>query len=70
MDIAELRADLKQRQQAVVDELNQLMAQAQELEQRKQALVVEAHRLNGEGRLLDRLGGNGQEPKDDNPAKK
>jgi len=61
MDIKEAKADLKKRQEVVVEELNQVMSQQQALAQRRQGLVKEADMLNGEARMLNRL--NGDRPK-------
>ena len=57
MDIKQAKADLKKRQEAVVKELNQVIAQQQALANRRQQLTEEALRLNGETRLLKRLDG-------------
>ena len=57
MDIKEARADLKKRQEAVVKDLNEVMAQQQALAQRRQQLTEAALRLNGEARSLNRLDG-------------
>jgi len=67
MDIQKEKAELKERQEAVVKDLNEVMAQEQALAQRKQQLIEEALRLNGEARLLNRLDGdkpNGRPPAD------
>jgi len=63
MDIKEAQKDLKKRQEALVEELNQVMSQRQQLEARFKALIKEADMLNGEGRMLKRLDG-------DKPSKK
>lgn len=60
MEIKEAQADLKKRQEAVVEELNQVMSQQQQLAKRREELTQEALRLNGEKRLLNRLSDNGQ----------
>jgi len=57
MDIKEAQADFKKRQEALVEELNQVMAQQQQLAKRREELTQEALRLNGEARLLNRLNG-------------
>ena len=57
MDIAKEKQDLKERQEAVINGLNEVIAQEQALAQQKQSLIEEALRLNGEGRLLSRLDG-------------
>ena len=57
MDIQKEKAELKERQEAVVKGLNEVMAQEQAVAQRKQQLIEEALRLNGEARLLNRLDG-------------
>lgn len=62
MDIAKEKADLKERQEALVKELNEVIAQEQALAQRKQQLIEEALRLNGEARLLNRLDGDKPKP--------
>ena len=64
MDIKREQADLKTRQEAVVKELNEVIAQEQALAARKQQLVEEALRLNGETRLLNKLSKNGDKPKE------
>jgi len=56
-DIKEAQADLKKRQKAVVEEMNQNIAQRQGLEARFRELVKEADMLNGEARMLNRLNG-------------
>jgi hypothetical protein len=61
MDIQKERATLKERQEAVVKELNEVIVQEQALANRKQQLIEEALQLNGEARLLNRL--NGDKPK-------
>ena len=60
MEIKEAQADLKKRQEAVVEELNQVMSQQQQLAKRREELTQEALRLNGEKRILNRLSDNGQ----------
>jgi len=62
-DIKEAQADLKKRQKALVKDLNEVMAQQQQLAKRREELTQEALRLNGEARLLKRLDG-------DKPSKK
>jgi len=62
MDIAQEKQSLKERQEAVVKDMNENIAQRQALEARFRELVREADMLNGEARLLNRLGG-------DNPDK-
>jgi len=57
MEIKEAQADHKTRQEAVVEELNQVIAQQQQLAARRQQLTEEALRLNGESRLLNKLNG-------------
>jgi peptidoglycan hydrolase CwlO-like protein len=57
MDIQKEKASLKERQEAVVKGLNEVIAQEQALAQQKQQLIEEALRLNGEARLLNRLDG-------------
>lgn len=62
MDIKQAKADLKKRQQALVKEMNQNIAQRQQLEARFREMVKEADMLNGEARMLNRL--NGDKSKD------
>ena len=57
MDIKEAKADLKKRQEAAVKEMNETIAQRQQLEARFKELVKEADMLNGEARMLNRLNG-------------
>jgi len=57
MEIKEAQADLKTRQEALVKELNETIAQEQQIAARKQELTQEALRLNGEARMLNRLDG-------------
>ena len=57
MDIQKEKASLKERQEAVIRDLNEVIAQEQAIAQRKQQLIEEALRLNGEARLLTRLDG-------------
>jgi cell division protein FtsB len=59
MDIQKEKADLKERQGAVVETMNKNIAQRQQLEAEMQELVREAERLNGEARLLQRLSKDG-----------
>lgn len=63
MDIKELQADHKARTEALVKELNEVIAQQQSLAQRRQVLTEEALKLNGESRLLNRLTKDGDKPK-------
>ena len=58
MDIKTAKADHKTRQEAVVKEMNENIAQRQLLEARFKILVKEADMLNGEARMLKRLDGN------------
>ena len=57
MDIQKEKASLKERQDAVIRDLNEVISQEQAIAQRKQQLIEEALRLNGETRLLTRLDG-------------
>jgi len=59
MEIKEAQADFKKRQEAVVEEINQVATKQQELAARMKELIEEAHRLNGEARLLERLSKDG-----------
>lgn len=61
MEIKEAKADLKKRQEALVRELNEVIAQQQALANRRQQLTEEALKLNGEAQMLNRL--NGDKPK-------
>ena len=63
MDIKKEKADLKERQEVVVKEINEIIAQRQQLEARLKELIKETDRLNGEARLLNRL--DGDKPKED-----
>jgi uncharacterized coiled-coil protein SlyX len=62
MDIAQIKADLKVRQETLVKELNQVITEQQALAQRRAELTEEALRLNGEARMLNRL--NGDKPEE------
>ena len=57
MDIQKEKADLKERQERVVKEMNENIAHRQALETRFRELMKEADMLNGEGRMLNRLDG-------------
>ena len=63
VNIETARKELKERQDAVVKEINEVTAQVQALTQRRQALILEAERLNGENRMLNRLSDNGKSRK-------
>jgi len=62
MDIKAAKADLEERQEALVKEINEVIAQQQTLASRRQQLTEEALRLNGETRMLNRLNGDNQKP--------
>lgn len=62
MEIKEAEADLAKRQEALGEELNQVVAQQQQLAKRREELIQEALRLNGERRMLQRLSQNGDKP--------
>ena len=64
MDIAELRADHKQRAEAVAKRLNEVLEMERRLAAEKQQLINESLQLNGEARLLARLSDDGEKPKD------
>jgi len=68
MDIAKEKADLRARQQAVIDGINELATQEQQLAARKQELMREALQLNGEARLLERLSKNDDKENDGQPG--
>ena len=63
MEIKEAQVDLKQRQEAVVKEMNENIAQRQLSEARFKELVKEADMLNGEARMLNKLSDNGKKQK-------
>ncbi|MCJ7829390.1 MAG: hypothetical protein MUP81_06590 [Dehalococcoidia bacterium] len=63
MNIAQAKIDLKKRQEALAKELNQILAQEQALAQRKMGVIQEITMNNGEVRALNRLSGNGHQPK-------
>ena len=60
MDIAREKAELTDRQQKVLAELNQVISQINLLSKRKAEVITEIERLNGEGRMLNRLSDNGK----------
>jgi multidrug resistance efflux pump len=64
MNIAQAKADLKKRQEALAKEFNQILAQEQALAQRKAQLIQEITMNNGEVRGYKRLSGNGAKPKE------
>jgi len=61
--VEKAKKDLKTRQEAVVTEMNQNIAQRQQLEVRFRELVKEADMLNGEARMLKRLSNDGSKGK-------
>jgi peptidoglycan hydrolase CwlO-like protein len=63
IDVKQAKADLKVRQEAIVKELNQIIADQQALAQRRAELTEEALRLNGEARFLNGLSDNGSKGK-------
>ena len=68
MDIAKEKADLRTRQQAVIEAINELTTQEQQLAAQKQELMREALQLNGEARLLERLSKNDDKENDGQPG--
>jgi hypothetical protein len=60
IDIKAAKADLKERQEAVVKELNEIATAKQKLAVREQELIILAHKLNGENDMLTRLSENGK----------
>jgi hypothetical protein len=56
MDIKQELKDAKNRRQKVVDEVNELAANIEQIQAKRQLLLQEALRLDGEVRLLERLG--------------
>ena len=67
MDLEALKANIRLKQQAVIDEINELTTQEQQLAARKQELMREALQLNGEARLLERLSKNASKEEDGQP---
>jgi peptidoglycan hydrolase CwlO-like protein len=63
INVKQAKADLKVRQEAVVKELNEVIAGQQALAQRRAELTEEALRLNGEARYLNDLSDNGSKGK-------
>lgn len=63
MEIKEARADFEERQKAIVKEMNENIAQRQQLEVRWKELVKESDMLNGENRMLERLSKDGNKAK-------
>jgi len=59
MDITKELQEVKTRQKETVERLNQLR---QQFQQQEQQLLQEALRLDGEVRLLTRMGENGDKP--------
>ena len=55
MDIKTARADLKKRQEKVVEGINQNATQQQQLAAQMRELLKEVDVLNGETRMLERL---------------
>lgn len=66
MNIEATRADLKARQETVVNKLNETIEQKRALQQLIINLTEECQQLNGEKRMLDRLEAeeNGKKKKD------
>lgn len=63
MDIKEALKDLKSRQQALANRLNDILTKEQSLAREKQQVIEEIKLNNGEARMLNRLSKNGDKGK-------